>query len=143
MNGFEPRLLHFADSRYGYTSPYLLLWPLAKTRGRPRHWNYVQWCCVCIFRSWRSPPNPIRYEASICPDFYPRKWRRTRDRYPNTSNPGSAKVPSTLYYDRDGKFCGVENGVDFQDENAFLRIRWWGTAIHPHMQDTDDKLGGS
>jgi len=47
-----------------------------------------------------------------------------RDRYLNTPNFGSAKVPSILYYDHDGNFCGVENGVDFQDDDTFLRIRW-------------------
>ena len=52
-----------------------------------------------------------------------------RDRYLKTPNLGSAKVPSVLYYDRDGKFSGVENGVDFQvvddqDEDEFLNIRW-------------------
>ena len=29
-----------------------------------------------------------------------------------------------MYYDYDGNFCGVENGVDFQDEDQFLKIRW-------------------
>jgi len=46
------------------------------------------------------------------------------DRYPNTPNLGSAKIPSILYYDLDGNFCGVENGVDFQDDDEFLVMRW-------------------
>ena len=33
-----------------------------------------------------------------------------------------------MYYDRNGKFCGVENGVDFQDDDAFLKIKWWETS---------------
>ncbi|KAF9783759.1 hypothetical protein BJ322DRAFT_1109608 [Thelephora terrestris] len=33
-------------------------------------------------------------------------------------------IPSTLYYDQDGNFLGVENGVDFQDDD-FLRLKWW------------------
>ena len=49
---------------------------------------------------------------------------RIRDRYLNTPNLGSAKVPSILYYDHDGNFCGIENGVDFYDDDTFLRIRW-------------------
>ena len=48
-----------------------------------------------------------------------------RDRYLNTPNLGSAKVPSILYYDHDGGFCGIDNGVDFQDEDEFLKMRWW------------------
>ena len=48
-----------------------------------------------------------------------------RNRYLYTPNFGSAKVPSVLYYDHDGKFCGVDNGVDFQDDDAFLRVKWW------------------
>ena len=49
------------------------------------------------------------------------------DRYPNTPNLGSSKVPSILYYDHNGKFCGVENGVDFQDDDELLRVKWWET----------------
>jgi len=45
-------------------------------------------------------------------------------RYPNTPNLGSAKIPSILYYDHNGIFCGIENGVDFQDEDDFLKVRW-------------------
>ena len=44
-------------------------------------------------------------------------------RYRKNTNHGSAKVPSILYYDQNGRFLGVENGVDFQGEN-FQRIRW-------------------
>ena len=48
-----------------------------------------------------------------------------RDRYLNNPNGlGSAKVPSILYYDRNGNFRGVENGVDFKDEKEFLKMRW-------------------
>ena len=47
-----------------------------------------------------------------------------RDRYLNAPNLGSAKVPSILYYDHDGNFCGVENGVDFQDDGSLLKMRW-------------------
>jgi len=56
------------------------------------------------------------------------------DRYPNTPNLGSAKIPSTVYYDHDGKFCGVENGMDFQDDDAYLKLRWCETAMHPPTQ---------
>ena len=59
------------------------------------------------------------------------------DRYLNAPNLGSAKVPSILYYDHDGNFCGIENGVDFQDDDAFLRIKWWGSMCPP-VQDTDE-----
>ena len=47
-----------------------------------------------------------------------------RDRYLNTPNLGSAKIPSILCYDHNGNFCGVENGEDFQDDKAFLKIKW-------------------
>jgi len=57
-----------------------------------------------------------------------------RDRYTNTQNLGSAKIPSTLYYDHDGKFCGVDNGTDFQDDDAYLKLRWCGTVIRPPTQ---------
>jgi len=45
-------------------------------------------------------------------------------RYLNNPNPGSAKVPSILYYDRNGNFRGVENGVDFQNDNTLLKMKW-------------------
>jgi len=66
-----------------------------------------------------------------------------RDRYLNTPNHGSAKVPSILYYDHDGGFCGIENGVDFQDEDEFLKIRWWATVTCSPPQAADSVLGGS
>ena len=65
------------------------------------------------------------------------------DRYLNAPNLGSAKVPSILYYDRDGKFCGVENGVDFQDDDEFLRIKRWEAIVRSPPRGTHDKLGGS
>jgi len=65
-----------------------------------------------------------------------------RDRYQNNPNPGSAKVPSILYYDRNGTFRGVENGVDFQDD-TFLKMKWWETVICSPVQGADDVLGGS
>ena len=40
-----------------------------------------------------------------------------RDRYLDNPNPGSGKVSSIMYYDHNGDFCGVENGVDFQDRD--------------------------
>jgi len=64
-------------------------------------------------------------------------------RYLNNPNPGSAKIPSVLYYDRDGRFCGVENGVDFQDDDEFLRMKWLETVLHSPVPSTDSKLGGS
>ena len=66
-----------------------------------------------------------------------------RCRYPNTANLGSAKVPSILYYDHDGGFCGVENGVNFQDEEEFLRVRWCDPATCSPSQGADGRLGGS
>jgi len=47
-----------------------------------------------------------------------------RDRYLNTPGSGSEKVSSIMYYDHDGKFCGVKNGVNLQDDDAFLKIKW-------------------
>ena len=45
-------------------------------------------------------------------------------RYLNNPNPGSETVPSVLYYDRNGNFRGVENGVDFEDSDKLLRMKW-------------------
>ena len=52
-----------------------------------------------------------------------------RDRYLNTPNLGSAKIPSILYYDHYGDFCGVENGVDFLDDDEFLKMKWLEIVI--------------
>ena len=50
-------------------------------------------------------------------------------RYLYSSNVGSAKVPSTFYYNRNGTFRGiVEDGVDFPDSNELLRMKWWEIA---------------
>jgi len=66
-----------------------------------------------------------------------------RNRYLNTPNLGSAKVPSISYYDHDGGFCGIENGVDFQEDDEFLRMKWYETITCPPPQSADDTLGGS
>ena len=60
----------------------------------------------------------------------------TRGRYLNNPNPGSAKVPSILYYNQDGTFLGVDNGVDFQDDE-YLKMRWWETATRSAVQEAD------
>ena len=54
-----------------------------------------------------------------------------RHRYLDNPNPGSANVPSILYYDDDGTFCGVENGVDFRDSDEFLQMKWWEIMLRP------------
>ena len=66
-----------------------------------------------------------------------------RDRYPNTPNLGSAKIPSVLYYDHDGSFRGVENGVDFQDDDEFLKMTWSEVVMFPPFRGTDDSPGGN
>ena len=65
------------------------------------------------------------------------------DRYLDAPNLGTAKVPSILYYDHDGVFCGIENGVDFQDEDEFLKMRWCEAAAHSLLSGVDGTLGGS
>ena len=107
-----------------------LRWPFSKTRHRSRYRYYVRRRRVRFARSWRGPSNHIRYEACTLSNLYQvTTVTNERDRYPNTPETGSGKVPSILYYDHAGSFCGVENGVDFQDEDEFLRVRWWETAI--------------
>ena len=64
-------------------------------------------------------------------------------RYLNNPNPGSAKVPSILYYDRSGNFRGVENGIDFQDSNGYLKMKWWGILSRLLVRISDNTLGGS
>ena len=59
------------------------------------------------------------------------------DRYPNSQNLGSAKIPSILYYDHDGGFRGIENGEDFQDGNEFLKMRWWEVGLCPPLKGAD------
>ena len=64
-------------------------------------------------------------------------------RYLNNPNPGSAKVSSILYYDRNGNFRGVENGVDFQDSDEFLKMKWWEIGLRSPVQNTESESGGS
>ena len=66
-----------------------------------------------------------------------------RHRYLNNPNSGSAKVPSILYYDQNGDFCGVENGIDFQDSDAFIKMKWWEIGLRPPVQNTENESGGS
>jgi len=48
---------------------------------------------------------------------------------------GSAKVPSILYYDRNGKFRGVENGTGLQDDEDLIQMRWSVNLIYPPSAD--------
>ena len=65
-----------------------------------------------------------------------------RDRYLNGPIMGSAKIPSILYYDCNGNFRGVENGMDFQDDDKLLRMKWWENVMCSPLQGTDNTLGG-
>jgi len=47
-----------------------------------------------------------------------------------------------MYYNLDGDFCRVENGVDYTDSNVLLKMKWWGTDTLTRA-DADDTLGGS
>jgi len=124
--GPERCLSSFLDPRHE-NSPNPLLRFFTKTCCRSRYRDYIQWRRICLVRPWRGPSYPICHKASIPPTSGPcTEWWRMRYRYLKTPNVGSAKIPSTLYYDRNGNFCGIENGEDFQDDKEFLRIRWWG-----------------
>ncbi|KAF9782375.1 hypothetical protein BJ322DRAFT_1111242 [Thelephora terrestris] len=52
-------------------------------------------------------------------------------RYLDNPNAGSAKVPSILYYDRNGNFRGVENGTGLEDDEGLIQMRWWKLALGP------------
>jgi len=55
-----------SHSHHGHsTSP--VLWPLAEAHRRSRHRDYLQRRRICPLRSWPSPSNPTRYEASTSP----------------------------------------------------------------------------
>ena len=54
-------------------------------------------------------------------------------RYLNNPNPGSSKIPSILYYDKSGNFRGVENGVDFQEHDDYLQMKWCGGSCRVHL----------
>ena len=54
-------------------------------------------------------------------------------RYLNNPNPGSSKIPSILYYDQSGNFRGVENGVDFQEHDEYLQMKWCGRSCRVHF----------
>ncbi|KAF9783747.1 hypothetical protein BJ322DRAFT_877041 [Thelephora terrestris] len=52
-------------------------------------------------------------------------------KYLDNPNVGSAKVPSILYYDRQGNFRGVENGKGLQDDESLIQMRWWKLLLGP------------
>jgi len=47
-----------------------------------------------------------------------------------------------LYYDHSGNFRGVENGIDFEDSDEFLRMKWWEIVLRSLVQNTNSGLGG-
>ena len=64
-------------------------------------------------------------------------------RYLYSSNVGSAKVPSTFYYNRNGTFRGIEGGADIEDSDELLRMKWWEIVLRSPMQSTDREVGGN
>ena len=48
-----------------------------------------------------------------------------------------------FYYDDEGVFRGIENGVDFQDTDGLLRMKWWEIVLCLPMQTADDEVGGN
>ncbi|KAF9783743.1 hypothetical protein BJ322DRAFT_876964 [Thelephora terrestris] len=52
-------------------------------------------------------------------------------KYLGNPKAGSAKVPSILYYDRNGNFRGVEDGTGLQDDESLLQMRWWKLLLGP------------
>ena len=58
------------------------------------------------------------------------------DRYLDNPNPGSSKIPSILYYDHSGNFQGVENGVDFQEPDEYLQMKWCRGSCRVHLSWT-------
>ncbi|KAF9783741.1 hypothetical protein BJ322DRAFT_1021545 [Thelephora terrestris] len=69
--------------------------------------------------------------AFLDPGEVPQIHSVTRGRYLGNPNVGSAKVPSVLYYDRDGNFQGVENGTGPRDDESLIRMRWWKLMLGP------------
>ena len=65
------------------------------------------------------------------------------NRYLYSSNAGSAKVPSTFYYNHDGTFRGIEGGADTEDIDELLRMKWWEVVLYLPMQSTDSEVGGN
>ena len=47
-----------------------------------------------------------------------------------------------MYYDQNGNFRGVENGVDFLDSDAFLKMKWWEFASRSPAVNPNNTLGG-
>ena len=60
-------------------------------------------------------------------------------RYLDNPSIGSAKVPSILYYDRDGNFRSVENGKGLQEDERLVQMRWFVTPNPPFFLITHDR----
>jgi len=56
---------------------------------------------------------------------------------------GSAKVPSILYYDRNGDFRGVEDGTGLQDDESLLQMRWFVDPTYLSSTGALTSTGGS
>jgi len=48
-----------------------------------------------------------------------------------------------LYYDHNGNFRGVENGIDFKDSDGLVKVKWWEIVLDSPVENADDELGGS
>ena len=68
---------------------------------------------------------------------------RTGNRYLDNPNVGTAKVPSILYYDKNGNFRGVENGTGLQDDESLIQMRWSVVYKYPPSSSLLIVTGGS
>ena len=83
---------------------------------------------------------PSQSEFSLHSSIHRSPTMMNRGRYLDNPNVGSAKVPSILYYDRNGHFRGVENGAGLQDDESLLQMRWFvGAAYFPSAGTHDHR----
>ena len=56
---------------------------------------------------------------------------------------GSFKIPSILFYDRDGSFRGPKGTLDEEEIENLHELRWWVSLMCIVTQVVDTVSGGS
>lgn len=64
-------------------------------------------------------------------------------RFLNNHAIGSYKIPSVLYYNKNGGFRGVKGTLDDDEIEDLLQVRWWVSLVCVVAQGADEVSGGS
>ena len=115
---FQP-LLPLSHDHYAFA----LRGEFSKTCARFRHWDYVQRCLLRFSRPGSHSRDQSRHDVRLPLPLTYSDLTLDRKRFLNNDWKDS-KIPSVLYYYRDGKFCGAGDPAQWDDPEKLHQVKW-------------------